>query len=106
MPRISRGEMWCEQVLAELGAPPWEREYVFRPDRDFKMDFAWPEHKIFLEFEGGGHQNWNRYHSDVEKYNEAALDGWRLVRVTFKMLEDEKAIKTMRALVKRLLEGH
>lgn len=37
-----------------------------------------------------GHAKWNRYHGDVEKYNEASFMGWRLFRLTTPMLSTEQ----------------
>lgn len=95
----SFGEIWVESILRELQAPEWNRDYHFYPGRDWMMDFAWPHLHVFLEYEGKGHSKWNRYHGDVEKYNAAALDGWILYRITFKMLDDGSALKHMKDFV-------
>ena len=95
----SAGELWIEQVLAELFAPPHYSHYKFHPERKWQMDFAWVDQKIYLEYEGKGHSHWNRYHSDVDKYNAAFMRGWRLFRITFKMLDDGTAINHMRSFV-------
>ena len=86
-------------------------EHQFNPDRKFRFDYAWPGDMIALEVEGGIYggsaANGRRYkgaHSsisgmlrDIEKYNLAACNGWRVLRVppdqlfsqtTFNMLAD------------------
>lgn len=73
--------------LSAAGLPSPSREYRFHPTRRWRFDFAWPDHGLALEIEGGV---WNRgrhvtpkgFVADAEKYNAAALAGWRVLRVT------------------------
>ncbi|UCC53812.1 MAG: hypothetical protein JSV68_07520 [Anaerolineaceae bacterium] len=39
-----------------------------------------------------GHAHPERFEKDCEKYNEAALYGWTVIRVTPKMISDGRAI--------------
>lgn len=60
-------------------------EHRFDPSRKWRFDFCWPEHRIALECEGGVWNNGRHvrpsgYLKDVEKYNAAALKGWRVLR--------------------------
>ena len=79
-------------------------EYKFNTFRKFRFDFAWPNYKFALEIEGGtksktgGHRAFNRYHSDLEKYNLAAEEGWIIYRV----LTEEINKGNIRNLVKAL----
>lgn len=64
-----------------------EREYKFDEinKRKWPFDFAWPEHKIALEIEGavwtnGRHTRGSGFVKDLEKYNEAAMQGWAVLR--------------------------
>ena len=65
-----------------------EREYRFHPVRRWRFDFAWPELRIAVEIEGvlwqgqGRHQTAQGLAGDCEKYNEAAIAGWRVFRFT------------------------
>lgn len=78
-----------------LGGPAFEREFVFHPTRKWRFDFAWPAVKIAVEIDGGVHDGANRgYHNrkggfekDAEKLNEAALLGWRCIRLTGPMIQ-------------------
>lgn len=70
-------------------------EYKFHPHRKWMFDFAWPEYKVALEVEGGvfiqgRHTRGAGFMKDMEKYNAAALLGWRLIRITPSMLEQGK----------------
>lgn len=62
-------------------------ELQFHPKRKWRMDFAWPKHKLALEVEGGVFTNGRHtrgagFTKDMEKYNEMARMGWRLIRTT------------------------
>ena len=70
-----------------MGLPIPQPEYRFHPVRRWRFDFAFPEHKIALEVEGGiwgggRHITPDGFYKDMEKYNTAACMGWRVLRVT------------------------
>lgn len=76
-----------------------EREYEFCPGRKWRFDFAWPIERIAVEIEGGVHRIKDRFHRDIEKYNTAALMGWRVLRYTPKMIDEAKALEDIESLV-------
>jgi len=45
--------------------------------------------------EGGRHNTGIGFERDVEKYNAAVVRGWRVVRLTRKMIESEKAVRVI-----------
>ena len=60
-------------------------EHRFHERRRWEFDFAAPDLMLAFEYEGGifshqGHTRPDRYRSDMEKYNEAALAGWLVLR--------------------------
>lgn len=64
---------------------PPRLEYRFHLTRLWRFDFAWPNQRVALEVEGGifkgqGHASINGILRDLEKYNEAAILGWRVLR--------------------------
>ena len=68
------------------GIPTPQVEHRFYPTRLWRFDFAWPDQKVALDFEGGlyvrgRHQRIKGFKNDIEKYNSAAVAGWRLFRV-------------------------
>ena len=74
--------------------PPLEREFRFHPTRKWRADFAHLESRTLIEVEGGifmraggRHTRGSGYASDAEKYLEAALAGWRVLRLTERQLE-------------------
>jgi len=98
MSRKSDNEAWFDTRWKQLGGIPPVKEFRFSKDRKWRFDRAWPTRKIALEIEGHGHQHWNRYHGDVEKYNTAALLGWCVLRITYKHVSDDD-VSLLEALI-------
>lgn len=79
-----------------------ETEYRFHGLRRWRFDFAWPGRMLAVEVEGGQwvngrHQRGKGYEDDCEKYNTAALMGWRVLRFTGDMVKDGRALATLLA---------
>ena len=75
-----------------------EREYAFHPRRKFRADFAYPAERLLIEVEGGTHSGGRHvrgegYETDCEKYNEAVILGFRVLRFTTNMVSSRKAVK-------------
>lgn len=73
-----------------------KREYIFHPTRKWRLDFAWPEHMLAVEVEGGiwtggGHTRGSGFLRDCEKYNAAALMGWTVLRYPVNMIDSGQA---------------
>lgn len=92
-------ERFAQQVRAS-GLPPVTREYWFARDigRRWRFDFAWPEHMLALECEGGAYTQGRHvrplgFRQDCEKYLEAACRGWTVLRVTPEMVKSGEAIR-------------
>ena len=89
------------QQLALAGAPEPTLEYRFAaPERQWRSDLAWPEHKVLGEYEGGiwtggAHTRGKHYQSDCEKYNAAALRGFAVYRFTYDMVKSGLAVSTL-----------
>ncbi|MFQ5343364.1 MAG: hypothetical protein ACE5F6_17625 [Anaerolineae bacterium] len=83
--------------IKALQLPEPEQEYRFHERRRWRFDFAWPEHKIAVEAEGG---TWSRgrhtrgkgFEADCEKYNTATYLEWRVFRFTAAMIRDGTAV--------------
>lgn len=70
-----------------VGLPEPEREVAFHPRRKWRLDYAWPKHKIAVELQGGifgkgGHVRGLQYSKDREKMVEAQKLGWIVFEVT------------------------
>lgn len=85
-----------EQALALAKVRPWVREHRFHTVRRWRFDFAWPDEMLAVEAEGGLHnqgRHLREYGKDCEKYNEATLAGWRVLRVTAEQIHDGSALE-------------
>lgn len=101
--RASVGEVSLDLLLRLNGIMGYEREYRFHPTRRWRFDFAWPleSQKLAVEIEGGiwirgAHTRGRHFESDCCKYAEAAILGWRLIRVTTGMVKDGSAVEFIR----------
>jgi len=70
-----------------FGGPELEREFRFHAERKWRADFAHIESRTLIEIEGGlwiqgRHNRPQGFAADAEKYLEAALAGWRVLRLT------------------------
>jgi very-short-patch-repair endonuclease len=61
--------------------PLAQRQYRAIPDRNFRIDFAWPHLKFAVEVDGEVHRIKGRFHADLEKHALLVLAGWTLLRV-------------------------
>lgn len=85
---------------------PFEKEFMFHPERQWRFDYAYPDQKIAIEIEGlvqpwrkSRHTQNEGYKEDCIKYNAAAELGWRVFRFTQDMTEQVYPID----LLKRVL---
>ena len=99
----SGGELALAGQIAQAGLPEPEREYRFHPTRRWRADFAFVSQRILVEVEGGTkavgrsrHTSAAGYENDCEKYSEAALMGFVVLRVTTDMVHDGRAIDLIR----------
>lgn len=81
--------------------PEPEREYRFHTKRRWRFDLAYPVKMLAVEIEGGvwsggRHTTGAGFSADCEKYNEASLLGWRIIRVTGDHIENGAAIDWIR----------
>jgi very-short-patch-repair endonuclease len=89
-------------VLSGLPAPV--AEFKFHPTRKWRFDFAWPAQSFAVEVDGavfvqGRHTRGVGVEADMEKFAEAMLAGWRVLRVSTNQVKDGRAL----AWVERML---
>ena len=104
--KVSRWEALLARQLALTTLPPPKREYRFHPVRKWQFDFVWPPQALAVEVEGavfarGRHTRGAGFAEDADKYNEAVLLGWRVLRFTEKQIQSGDAVKTIRAALER-----
>ena len=102
-----------EETLALMiraeGLPIPERQYKFHPTRKFMFDFAYPDLMVAIECEGGvwtqgRHTRGQGFIDDCEKYNLAALFGWKVLRFTKSMIDDYTAIDMIKKAIGEYLD--
>ena len=89
-------------------------EFQFHPARKFRADFALPESMLLIEVDGGNRMavigkngkavavGRHTQDADLEKLNEAAILGWRVMRFSPAMVKSGKALQTIeRFLLKK-----
>lgn len=80
------------------------QEFKFHEYRKWRFDFCFPADMLAIEIEGGvwsggRHTRGAGFTADMEKYNAATLQGWRVLRFTPAMVSSGEAIQ----MVKRAL---
>lgn len=103
----SRAKEALRLCAAEMGLPAPEFEHRFHSKRRWRLDVAWPEHKVAVEIMGGTwtqgrHTRGGGYEADCEKLNAATLAGWRVLSYTYPMLE-RLGSKAVLAVVRELM---
>ena len=83
----SRLEARFLRLWEALDGPPLEREFLFHPGRRWRADFAHLPSRTLIEVEGGiwirgRHNRAQGFLADIEKYFEAAMGGWRVLRLS------------------------
>lgn len=78
--------------------PMPDSEFQFYSGRRWRADFAWPEHLLLVEIEGGlyikgggRHQRTSGFENDCLKYNAMVVLGYRCLRFTAQMLKNGMA---------------
>ena len=94
--------------LAQLPEP--QREFLFHRKRKWRFDLAWPQLLIAVEIEGGiwvggRHVRGEGYEADCEKYNEAQMAGWMVLRFTPGMIKRGKAWNVIEKAIRRAADG-
>lgn len=97
------------KLFEDAGLPLPVAEHRFHPTRLWRFDYAWPAEKIALEVEGGiwtggRHINPAGFIADLEKYNAAAVLGWRIIRLTPNSIETLISVHLVREAMKGGLE--
>jgi very-short-patch-repair endonuclease len=99
--KASKFEMIVDNRLCQHWMGQYVCEYKFHPSRCWRFDFAFPAYQIAIECEGGSwiqgrHNRGSGFAADCEKYTEAAIMGWTVLRYTpqqiHRVVEDVKTL--------------
>lgn len=97
-------EEFALQVRAAKLHTGMVREHRFHPSRCWRFDFAWPERLLAVEIEGGHwtggrHVRGSGFEADCEKYLEALMLGWKVIRATGSMVKSGSVLNALDALI-------
>lgn len=103
-------ELILHNRIERAGLPAPALGYRFAKNRRWAFDFCWVPEMVALEVEGG---TWNQgrhvrgkgYENDCEKYNEAAILGYTVLRCTSGMIDDGRAVGFVERALKRVGGG-
>lgn len=97
--KIDYNEVLWLQLVQTGNVAGWVREHRFHDKRLWRFDLAHPGRQIAVEIEGLGqygtmshHQRHDGMAYDCEKYAEAAIAGWRLIRCTTRQVQQGIAL--------------
>lgn len=79
---ISEIEHAFAKQITVLDLPAPQREYRFMDNRDFRLDYAWPQKKLAVEVNGMVHRIKERFLRDTEKVAYALIHGWIVLPVS------------------------
>lgn len=105
---LKRKNGWLEPLLDKLRVakiPEPTLEHRFHGERKWRFDLCWPPEKLALEVEGGiwvagRHSRGKGMEADMEKYAEATILGWSVLRASVGQVKDGTAVEW----VKRALD--
>nr|WP_239520596.1 DUF559 domain-containing protein [Blastococcus saxobsidens] len=81
-------------LIGRSSLPPPVAQYPVRNGDRFvaRVDFAWPEHKVAVEYDGLWHAEAGQFARDRQRLNRLQAAGWRVVFVTAADLRDPVAL--------------
>lgn len=101
-----RWQMHLARDLKGYAITGWQEEFKFHPKRRWRLDFAFPLHRLGVEIDGGlwlekgGHTTGKGYQGDRDKDEAALLMGWRIYRCTPQTVKSGRAVQTIIELLK------
>ena len=89
--------------LSSAGIPAPQTEHRFHPERKWRLDYAYPDLRIAIEYQGGNFSRGKGGHSsvaglmrDYEKFTEASLLGWTLILIDAASVRSGQAVEWVR----------
>ena len=83
LPDLTESELEAKflNLCLSYHLPKVTQQHPFHPQRQWRLDFSWPDQKLAVEIQGfgPGHNSYTGMLSDYEKHNQAVLLGWRFL---------------------------
>jgi very-short-patch-repair endonuclease len=89
-----------QELCKAYQLPVPDKEVRFDASRRWRFDYAYPDIKLGIEIEGGvwangRHVRGDGYINDCEKYNEAQIQGWKVLRFVPSQVSSGIAFRTL-----------
>lgn len=102
-------ESWVRVACARAALPAPIPQFVVVVDGEFlgKVDLAWPDRGVIVEYEGAHHFDDLQIRRDDRRYERLVAAGWRVIRLSAADLRDMAAVveRIGRALTQHLFAG-
>lgn len=98
--RTSSLEVRLQQQITDANLPVPRLEHYPILDRDFRLDFAWVDRKLYVEVQGMAHRIKGKFRADIEKRALLTLAGWRGLEVGGAEIRSGKAIEWIKELLR------
>jgi Protein of unknown function (DUF559) len=87
-------ESWLRVAFIQAGLPPCVPQFEVVADGVFlgRVDMAWPERRVIVEYEGAYHFDGVQIVKDDARYARLLAAGWRVIRVGAADLRDMGAV--------------
>lgn len=96
----AEGELARVLLLAGPPLDSFEVQYRYVPGRRFTADFAYPDHHLLVEIQGGvftgqAHGSVKGVLADLERLNLATVNGWKVLRFLPSATDDDEIAETL-----------
>ena len=83
-------ESWVRVACTRAGLPQPVPQFVVLAAGEFlgRVDLAWPEHRLIVEYEGAHHFDDLQIRRDDRRYERLVAAGWRVIRLSAPDLRD------------------
>lgn len=87
-------ESWVRVACVRAGLPAPVPQFVVLASGEFlgKVDLAWPDHRLIVEYEGAHHFDDLQIRRDDRRYERLVAAGWRVIRLSAADLRDMEAV--------------
>lgn len=98
--RSSDYETWLANQLVAAGLPEPARQFRWLDDRQYRADLAYGN--LLIEVDGAAHRIKGRFLDDIEKNQQAILNGFYLLRIATSQVRNGKAVDIIRCALDRV----
>lgn len=98
--RSSDYETWLANQLEASGLPAPACQFRWLDERLYVADLAYPP--LLIEIDGAAHRIKGRFLDDIEKNQQALLNGYYLLRIATSQVRSGKAVEIVRRALERV----